>query len=416
MLHTWSLALEEQFYLLWPLLIIFNLLLLRSWIGLLITFCALTLASLAASVYFTAHAGTFAFYQLPARAWEFAVGGLAVLLPWRALKIPSACWLALGWIGTLAIFGSAHSIVGEKDFPGWVALVPVIGTAATLIAGKAEPNRGVGIMLNSMPGQVIGRLSYSWYLWHWPALVLSAALFPNISAFGKIIAAAAALVIASVTHRFFENPIRFHPYLTKRPKLSIGLAVGLTLCSLSAAALSMRFADLLADAPEMKAITAAIGDIGSLPRQQCVSSGETRVKSCSFGDKSSGTRIVLFGDSHALQWFNPLSRIAQSHGWELITVLKSGCPAADIGLPGNAGFTTACDNWRAEAIQRIVSLRPYIVFVGNASAYVERKTAQGVQAGVSLDDWQNGTRRTIEVSDDGRPTGSCHSRQSLVNV
>ena len=266
MLHTWSLAVEEQFYLFWPLLIMFSLQWMQSRKVLLAVLYGLAAGSLGASAYFTAHASTFAFYQLPTRAWEFAIGGLAVLLPWSTMRLPPSCWMALGWLGFLTILGSAGSILGGGDFPGWIALVPVLGTAVALAAGAAQPDRGVGVVLNTRPLQAVGALSYSWYLWHWPFLVLAIALFPNISVIGKIAAAAAALLIAAVTHRFFENPIRFNPYLTRRPSFAIYLAAGMTLCSLSAAALSMRFADYLADMPETRAITTAVSDYGSMPR------------------------------------------------------------------------------------------------------------------------------------------------------
>ena len=397
MLHTWSLAVEEQFYLFWPLLIMLGLQLLRSRRALLAVLSGLTVVSLGVSVWFTANGGTFAFYQLPARAWEFGMGGLAVLLPPGTLKLPSSRWLALGWLGLVAIVGAGFYISGNTNFPGWIALVPVMGTVAALVAGAEQPNRGAGVLLDSAPLQTLGTLSYSWYLWHWPFLVFSIALFPNIALAGKVAAAAAALAVAGLAHHFVENPIRFHPYLVRRPALCIYLAAAVTLCSLGAATLSMRFASRLANAPEMKTITAAVADISSMPRQQCVAMGETAaVKMCVFGNKSSTTNIVLFGDSHAIQWFNPLQRMVESHGWKLTTIVKSGCPATDVRTPGSsARFTTACAGWRAAAIQRIVSLRPSIVFIGNSTSYLARKDRQ--TTGVALEEWRNGTKRTLEA-------------------
>src|SRR6185436_7669204 len=112
---------------------------------------------------------------------------------------------------------------------------------------------------------------------------------------------------------------------------------------------------------------------------QCVSLGETAdVKTCIFGDKSSPTNIVLFGDSHAIQWFNPLRRMAEAHGWQLTTMVKSGCPSIDIRSPGpSARFTSTCDSWRAEAIRQIVALYPSVVFLGNSN-----------RSSVSFEDWR----------------------------
>src|SRR5258708_35591030 len=116
----------------------------------------------------------------------------------------------------------------------------------------------------------------------------------------------------------------------------------------------------LANEPEMKTITAAIDDIARMPRQQCVSLGQSpEAKTCIFGDASSRTHIVLFGDSHAVQWFNPLQRIVESHGWELTTMVKSACPAIDIvspGLSGGAGAIFA--KWPAQTLRRIAALPP----------------------------------------------------------
>src|SRR5262245_2436769 len=238
LLHMWSLAVEEQFYLFWPLLILLSLRLWRSMRTLVTVLAGVTIISLGIGVWFTKHGGTFAFYELPARAWEFGIGGLAVLLPRGTLKLPFGLWLAFGWLGILAILGSAHFILGETSFPGWVALIPAVGTVAALIAGAEHPRRGVGLVLHSNPLQMLGKLSYSWYLWHWPFLVFSAALLPNISIAGKTAAAALSLAVAGISHRFVEDPIRFHPSLLKRPALSVCLGAVVTLFSLGAAFLS----------------------------------------------------------------------------------------------------------------------------------------------------------------------------------
>src|SRR6266513_3062654 len=152
LLHTWTLALEEQFYLAWPLL---------------------------SSIWFTAAGGTFAFYGLPTRAWEFGIGGMAALVPRGRLRLPTRAIHAIGWLGLTAIGVSAHFI------SGWIAAVPVLGTAAALIAG-AEAARGPAVLLGAAPLQFVGSLSYSWYLWHWPFLVFSAALIPDISVLGRM--------------------------------------------------------------------------------------------------------------------------------------------------------------------------------------------------------------------------------------
>jgi peptidoglycan/LPS O-acetylase OafA/YrhL len=398
LLHTWSLAVEEQFYLFWPLLVLTSIRWCRSMIGLVVVLSTVTILSLSIGVWFTARGSTFAFYELPARAWEFSLGGLAVLLPCRTPKMHYACWLALGWLGVFSILGSAHFLESNVGFPGWIALIPVMGTVACLIAGTAYPKSGIGVVLHSAPLQTLGRLSYSWYLWHWPFLVFAAALLPTISSPAKVATAVASLAVAAASYHFVENPVRFHPILLKRPALSVALAGVVTLCSLSVAFLTMSFAGQLAKEPKMKPITAAINDVTRLPRQDCVSGLQSvEVKICQFGNASSAVNIVLFGDSHAIQWFNPLERIASSKGWKLITVVKSSCPAFDIKPPGHSPGTLAtCARWRADSLERIVELNPSIVFMGNLTSSLGQKDRSNPGKTVPLDGLEEGVRRTLE--------------------
>jgi hypothetical protein len=134
-----------------------------------------------------------------------------------------------------------------------------------------------------------------------------------------------------------------------------------------------------------------------MPREQCVSLAESpEVKTCTFGSESSTVSIVLFGDSHAIQWFNPLRRMAELHQWKLITVVKSGCPATDIIPPGPSG---GCSEWRAAAIRRIVALRPSLVFIANSTTYIGRRGLKMSSRSeiLSLTQWQDGTKRTLEA-------------------
>jgi peptidoglycan/LPS O-acetylase OafA/YrhL len=397
MLHTWSLAVEEQFYLFWPLLIALGLQRMRSKKALLALLTGLTAVSFAACVVLTAKGGTFAFYQLPARAWEFGIGGLGALAGTWTKRLPQSVWRITGWAGVVTILGSTVFIREGRGFPGWIAAIPTAGTMAALFSGAVLPGSGVGRLLNIRPLQILGSLSYSWYLWHWPFLVFATAIMPNISIPGKLAAATASLAVAAVAHRFVENPIRFHPFLIQRPKHSLALGGALTLVSLVASGIALRIAGTQAKSPELSALTSAVNDISRLPRDRCVSMGfSTEVKLCEFGDTGSSRRVVLFGDSHAIQWFNPLQRMADAQGWRLTTIVKSGCPSADIDTPGPHGFSAKCAAWRSEAIKRIQMLRPTLVFIGNASIYLEGRGSRASSQGISLEDWRNGYRRILE--------------------
>jgi peptidoglycan/LPS O-acetylase OafA/YrhL len=390
MLHTWSLAVEEQFYLFWPMLIMIALQHRRSPKLLVVLLSVVTVISLAASIRLTTTSPASAFYGLPTRAWEFGIGGLATLIPPKRTSASASAWIAFGWLGLAAVVASFHFISERDGFPGWIAVFPVLGTTAVLVAGAKLPHRGVDRVLDSKPLQFLGTMSYSWYLWHWPFLVFAAELYPGITASGRILAAIAALGVATIAHNIFENPLRYQPRLIRNPLLSLGFGGVLMAVSLSAAIVTMRFANRLAVRPEMRAITAAIEDVSGIRREECVSlAQDSGVKVCSFGDSSSATTVVLFGDSHAIQWFNPLQRIAELHRWRLETMLKSGCPATDI--PAGRG----CAPWRAEAFRRIRSLHPAIVVVGNASVYLGSELRPGVKIPVSVTDWGSATRRTL---------------------
>src|ERR1700682_4610059 len=352
MLHMWSLAVEEQFYLVWPFLLL-SLWRFRSSRGALAALLlAASAVSLAGCIYLTAHGSLLAFYGLHTRAWEFGLGGLVGLIPRGALALPRGAWLAIGWGGLLLIVGSVFLVTHEVGFPGWVALVPVIGTCAALVAGNELPRRGVGVLLGSRPFQLLGGLSYSWYLWHWPFLVLGMVLLPDLQVPGKILLALGALLAAALPHRFLENPIRFHPYLVPRPIATLCLGAALSGLCLVAAFGCLRLANALASTPQMGQISAAAHDISDMSYDRCISWSE-QVETCEFGVRAAPTRVVLFGDSDAIQWFNAVERIAAARAWQLTTVVKFGCPAADVRPRGGFAARDGCAEWRAAALQRI---------------------------------------------------------------
>jgi len=396
LLHTWSLAVEEQFYLFWPLLIILGLRWRHSHRMLATLLVSMTVGSLLAGAWLTGHGGMRGFYWLPARGWEFGIGGIAALLPMGRLRLSPRAWHLLGWLGLLTVLVSAALINETTPFPGWIAVVPVLGTTLALVTGAEHLPGGTGRLLGLAPLQGLGRLSYSWYLWHWPFLVFAAVVIPDLSLTGRLLAAAAALGVAALSHHLLENPIRFHPVLTRRPGLSLGLALGITLFSAGLARVTMHVARRLSRSPAMRPIAAAIADIADMPRERCVSLGESAdLKTCDFGDPTASTRVVLFGDSHATQWFNPLRDMAEARGWLLTTMVKSSCPATDIRSPGtSAAFTRSCDAWRKTAIARILALRPALVVLGSATTYLGRRARRN-RADVSLADWRDGTRRTL---------------------
>jgi hypothetical protein len=371
-LHTWSLAVEEQFYLVWPAIVWIGYRLSGSRKGLIRLLAVLAALSFALCVWMTRAHPVWAFYSSPSRAWEFAVGGIACLLPVRRK------WL--GWLGLAGLLTTAALLPPGRAFPGIRAVFPVVTTVAMLMAELPMP----GIL------QWIGKISYSWYLWHWPFLIYFDVLFPGAS---HAIPVLASFLVASVTHKFFENPIRFHPYLLPRPALSLSLASCLTAISLAICGTSYYLSAAAINSPEQRRLQTVIEDSNPLLRMKCVSGfRESQPRTCEFGDQNATTSIVLFGDSHAAHWFPAAEKIAREHHWKLFIFVRAACPAADVPVYNRklGRFEPECTEWRQKALAEITRIRPYFVLVGSAVFYMHI----GYGA-ANADDWENGTRRTI---------------------
>lgn len=390
-LHTWSLAVEEQFYLCWPLLIIAGFGRGRSKGFLAATLAAVTGLSFATCVWATAHTETFAFYQVPARAWEFGLGGLASLVPVRNLRVGPRGWNLSMLVGIGLILLAIATTPEGPSFPGWIALVPTVGTCIALIAG-AGLGAQVPRLLQTGPLPALGTLSYSWYLWHWPVLLTAATLLPDLDTAGKLIAAGLALGIAAVSYHFVENPIRFHPALRTHPWRVLGTAGAAALMSFGVGTATIAYARRLEESPAMNRIAAAARmDISRIPRKRCTPITSAQPITCEFGDTAAATRVVLFGDSHAMQWFNALERIAIERHWKLTTLVKSSCPVATVDIPGKPAAEVAqCNEWRRAATLMIERLRPDLVVASSAIVYMTITGRPPGGSGLSVETWRDG--------------------------
>ena len=400
LLHMWSLAVEEQFYVFWPLLILAGGKLARraamargavAWV-----LAVMTGASLALCLIMSTRASVDSFYGLPTRAWEFGLGGLASLIPLDGQTARRLPWQVVGVTGFAGVVLSGVMIPANGNFPGWLALFPVVTTVLVLVAAQAKPANPVARLLGTRPFQWVGTLSYSWYLWHWPFLVLYAVIFSEVSTVGRVSAALLALGVAAVTYQWVENPIRFHPALTRSaaPARSLALGLGLLIVGFGGATATRLYAGHLERLPQMQPYTEAVTDIADMPRERCVSlRGSSEPLVCEFGARDSLTSVVLFGDSHAIQWFDALESIANQQRLRLTTLVKSGCPAADLSpLSDVAAFREECRQWRRLAFERIASLKPSLVVLSSASSHVERGPGESM---THADDWQAATHRTI---------------------
>lgn len=402
LLHTWSLSVEEQFYFVWPL---FILLALRGRQGaqtsrkrLLIAMLAMALASLLLSIWLTGVAQPWAFFASPARAWEFAIGGLATFIPtaWMAAR-PQLARL-LFWGGLLAVAIAATRFGYQTAFPGIAALLPVLGTAMVLVC-HVPGQPGHGRLLGNPLLQWIGKRSYSWYLWHWPVLVLAGYLYPDKTLAMGLACLVLALGLAELSYRLVENPVRFNPLLLSRPGYSLAAACCLTLLCAGSSEWWRHAGGREAASPDQIKFTRAMTDVPKqLYNSNChLSLLDVATDDCIFGDPDSRTTVVLFGDSHAAQWFPAVEALARQQHWRLVSLTKSSCPVAwlrplnrQLGRPYEE-----CSQWREQVVQKIIALQPSVVMMGYYR-YVSAAREAGAES-INDASWQQGMHHTLEL-------------------
>lgn len=404
LLHTWSLSVEEQFYLVWPLTLA-----VLAWLGLrvlgsrrllLAGMVAVAVVSLLLCLWLTPIRQPYAFFTSPPRFWEFGVGGLAALVATPTLERHRGILGAAGLIGAALVVIAATWFDSFTAYPGSAVALPVIGTTMLLVAGAGGGRSGLTRGLSTGPMQWLGRHSYSWYLWHWPLLIYLTVFWPAPSLALKVMTALTGLALSAVTFTFVEQPVRYRPSLTSRPGRSIGLGLGLSAVGVVAALLVQAHGVGASHRPEQEALTQAAGDVPEVVVDDCII-GFERVEpdpSCVYGDVASPTTVVLFGDSHAGAWFPAVEGVARARGWRLVVMTKASCPTPEVSVflaKFHRPFVE-CDEWRERAIDEILRLRPTLTVLANFSDYVPDGGNGASPQGVNAEEWTAGTRATAE--------------------
>jgi peptidoglycan/LPS O-acetylase OafA/YrhL len=407
LLHTWSLSVEEQFYLLFAPAMLIMATWARSrgpdvfrrrfgW-----TVALVTLASFAGCLFLARRYPVVAFYALPARAWEFGLGALAVLGARRlaARSAPPALEV-LAASGIAAMLFAAYLRAPATPAPGVTTLLPTLATVALLVAGAGTYQTWVARGLATPPMRLLGRLSYSWYLWHWPALVFLRELVPRPSLRLSLAVAALSLVPAAIAYAFVESPVRFSVKLKPMAKQSVAGAVVLAMLLVLAATGLLRRADSTLATPRYALIAAA----KRLPRVYAdgcqIELPIIESPACRYGPARNDTTVVLFGDSHAAQWFPAMDSLAALRGWSLVNLTKTACPVPAIvvvnGQLGRRYFE--CEEWRRNSIARIVALHPTIVVTASAKSYNVMVGEQRLRTDASASArrvWRDGLVRSL---------------------
>ncbi len=209
--HFWSLGVEEQFYLFWPLLIVFAVMLTRRWWQdlLPVFLLAVIVVSLYISQYLLAADAPMSYFSVESRAWEFGVGAIVALAAEMLARMRPNIRLWISLSGLAAIIFSGFFYTDATQFPGIHALVPVLGTALVISAGCGTRIRSEAILDNRVM-QWLGTVSYPWYLWHWPILILAPYIWPQVT-FTWIVNLGLmvfALLLAAATYYVLELPVR----------------------------------------------------------------------------------------------------------------------------------------------------------------------------------------------------------------
>jgi hypothetical protein len=362
-IHYWSLAVEEQFYVIWPIFI-----LILSKYGKRAIFYGVSITtalSLMLSIYQTQSSPIWAFYSLPTRAWELGFGALLLFTPkgiWKSKFLP--------WIGFIGIAVASLNFDETTAFPGFNAMLPVASTAI-LIGSIAVWPRFFNDLSNNRISQWLGAISYPLYLWHWPALVLpSSALGRPLRIRESILCIALTIVLAHFTSKYIEQPIRHKEvagrtiYLFFAGTTIISLVAGLLIASTASSTINIAGTILKFDLAKVVQHPAVYND-------GChVNYGETESGDCTYGDRNSKTTIVLYGDSHAAQWFPALEELARDRGFALVSLTKSACPAVQAPRDDKGAFQNSdCNQWRENSLARIKKLQPAAVITSSFQYY-----------------------------------------------
>ncbi|MGO2151177.1 MAG: acyltransferase family protein [Microbacterium gubbeenense] len=407
--HYWSLSVEEQFYIVWPLLILGALWVARRlkagavWQNrtMMIALIVVFIASILASVIWTKSSADSAYFATPTRAWEFAAGGLLAFLPARA-SAPSASrggvvlHLIAAWGGLAAIGFTVVQYDGSVPFPSYTALLPVVGTVAVIWAGESAHSWSPTLIGKSGPIQWLGDVSYSLYLWHWPLVVLYPLVQGHpIGLKGGVGLLAVMIVLAWLSKRFIEDPFR-RGQLWKHAGRSFGFAVTGMVAITAVSVVSITVIDAeIAAADTTKPPYASVQDLRAeveetlasstwaIPDQlggresqaeewvvdNCidVDSNATRER-CVYGNEDSELTIVIIGDSFATHLLQGL-RGAFGEDYKIVPLTLGQCPVVDVPVAfgGESKIFENCIDHNKKNLALIEEISPEALIVSDAT-------------------------------------------------
>lgn len=403
--HFWSLSVQGQIFILWPLLFALCAVMakaaqVRFRFVVTVIFGSIFVASLAYSIAQTYGNQSYAYFDTRTRLWEFALGTLlAVALPY--VSAPRLVRIGAGWIALLAMMSGGFLLDVERQFPGYVALWPLLAAGTIMIAGQTGSTFGVDRLLSWKPLVGLGNYSYALYLWHWPILVIYLAFRQRAEAgpLSGVAIIGLSLVLAYLTTRFVENPVRHATHSARRyataavaiscltvaiPLGGWQLALKVEADRLSAQTIAENpGARVLAglvepsssyDAPVVPPAADINAEWASLPGRcgnpLITHDGGALTGHCSdngIDPASSSRTVVVVGDSHAEQWLGVMRPLAAENNWTLVALLYGGC---DFGIPAQ-DLKGGCPDFNRAALSYLADLQPDAVFTVVTSAHAD---------------------------------------------
>ena len=413
-LHYWSLGVEEQFYLVWPVLLLLAFRARR--LGPVVL--AVCVLSFSLSIVLTSVQAPWAFYGLPTRAWQLALGALLALHGPALARLPSAPIAIGGWLGIVLLGVAAAVLDPTTSYPGFAALVPTVSVALVILAG-GRPG-GPGRLLAVAPLRLLGRISFSLYLYHWPVLVLASVVLGELSPELRWSLVGLSAVVAAASWKLVEEPFRRARLLRPRRSFVFGssaICVVLVAAQLMGVlgASSVAASNVVrADADESRVpdvliasqVTSASNQTTAAPETVTATSSPTPAPSaapvphelrprlidvrrdvdglnergcglslagiqpplCELGDPLGAITVALVGDSHAAQWFPALDAIAQQRGWKILPFTKDSCIFLDmriVSLHLEREYTE-CARWRDQVVIALQRAQPDLVVVASS--------------------------------------------------
>ena len=443
--HFWSLAVEEQFYLLWPPtvggVLYLRKRLLPHWRQLLRsrprsdatdgpraahrTIGYLAVIAIGVSFWdaFRNSSGgsVGTYFSTAARSWELLAGALLAACQWAAPLVRLKLKAAVGWSGLVAIATSAILYDSSTKFPGTATILPVVGTCAVLVAGFGNPRFGASRLLSRRELRFIGDISYSLYLWHWPILILGKELAGRpLSTMQNILLVGASLAVAAVSNLLLENPFRRSRRLRAFPKLAFVLWPSAIVCVVVVAVLAYPVtpspAVLLQAPPRTSDESAATlvkravleSDTGaSIPSElqatlATASEDRSNIGTCSayhaevsrlceFGDPRGTSTWTLIGNSHSAMWIPTIGEIAKRRHLRFIPLVKEAC-----GYDEYFGYRSrgTCAKWYKWMRTQVQAMHPDTIFIG---IYAYREWGQALRG--ILGDLAGIAKRVVVIGD-----------------